>query len=452
MIKTTDMTVGKPIKLILQFALPLIITNLGQQLYMIVDAAIVGRGVGVKALAAVGSADWIIWLFLWTVCVLTQGFATFVSRYFGEKNFTELNRTIAMSTVLSVAFALVLTLAGVFTAKPLLLLLDTPQDIIDSAAIYLITMIAGTVVVTLYNLAAAILRALGDSKTPLVAMIIAAVLNIGLDLLFVVVLKLGVFGAAIASVISQLFSFFYCLVQIKNISCIFLPREMWQLDFTRIKELFFFGFPLALQYIVISLGGVILQSTINLQGSFFVAGYTAVNKLYGLLECSAISLGSAFSTYFAQNFGAGRNDRVLSGVRASFLLSVIAAAVVALLTMIFEKNLLQFFLDPSMEGGFEAMQTGKNYLVLMCINMPVLYLIYVYRHILQAVGNSLWSMLSGFAEFIIRVSMGKFLFLILGVNTLYYIEPAAWLGALVTVMIPYYILRKKYLGNANDNI
>ena len=180
--RTTDMTTGSPSKHIIKLAIPLILTNLGQQFYMIADGAIVGRGVGVKALAAVGAADWIYWMVLWTVLGFAQGTSIYVSRYFGDKDYNKLSRTIAMSAILGTVVGLVLTVVGVITAKPLLMLLDTPQDIIKSSVIYLTTLVSGTLVVAAYNISAAILRAFGDGKTPLIAMIIAAILNIGLDL------------------------------------------------------------------------------------------------------------------------------------------------------------------------------------------------------------------------------------------------------------------------------
>ena len=173
--RTKDMTVGNPFKLILTFAFPLILTNLGQQLYMIVDASIVGRGVGVKALAAVGATDWSYWVILWTITTMTQGFATFVSRYFGEKNFEKMNKAVSMSVLLSAIVAFVLTVAGLFLTRPVLELLKTPADIIDDSATYLYVMIGGSLAVAGYNMTASILRALGDGKTPMIAMIIAAV-------------------------------------------------------------------------------------------------------------------------------------------------------------------------------------------------------------------------------------------------------------------------------------
>lgn len=442
MSRTKDMTTGSPSKLILQFALPLVIANMGQQLYMIADASIVGRGVGVEALAAVGSADWIYWLILWSVIQLTQGFATFVSRYFGEQNYRDMNKTIAMSTVLTGVIGIVLTAAGIFAARPVLEMLDTPKNIIGGAEVYLITLISGTLAVSAYNMASSILRALGDGKSPLIAMLIAAVLNIGLDLLFVINFNWGIFGAAFASVLSQIVSFIYCLMQLKRTECVNLSESAWKIDFHLCGKLLRFGIPLALQYAVIALGGIILQSTINGQGSAFVAGYTSVNKLYGFLECTAISLGAAFTTFFAQNFGAGQKTRVKEGIRTGINLCILSSVVVTVIVLAFGKFMLQLFLDISQKEAITALGIGWHYLWMMAIFMPVLYIIYVYRSILQAAEISVWSMVSGFAEFAVRVVMGKVIIHLAGIDTLFFIEPVAWLAALLFVMVPYCIKRK----------
>ncbi len=442
MSRIKNMTAGSPSKLILQFALPLVITNMGQQFYMIVDAAIVGRGVGVKALASVGSADWIYWLILWTVIGLTQGFATFVSRFFGEKNYRDMNKTIAMSVVLSAAIGTVLTVVGILSARPVLEILDTPADVIEGAEVYLITMVSGTIAVSAYNMASSILRALGDGKSPLVAMLIAAILNIGLDLIFVINFSWGIFGAAFASVLSQVVSFIYCLIQLKRTDCISLSKSVWKIDFHMAGKLLKFSVPLALQYMVIALGGIILQSTINSQGSAFVAGYTAVNKLYGFLECTAISLGAAFTTFFAQNFGAGQKERVKEGIRTGIRLCLISSVIIAAIILFLGKSMLQLFLDVSQKDGLAALGIGWHYLWIMAVCMPVLYIIYVYRSVLQAAEISVWSMISGFGEFAVRVIMGKVIIHWTGVDTLFFIEPVAWVAALLFVMVPYYIKKE----------
>lgn len=443
--KATDMTVGNPAKHIITFAIPLILTNFGQQLYMIADAAIVGRGVGVKALAAVGSTDWCYWMILWTVSGLTQGFSTFVSRYFGEKKYKNMNKVIAMSALLCVAIGVILTTVGLFAARPLLMLLNTPRDILDDSTIYLMTMIAGTLIVTAYNMAGSILRAFGDGKTPLYAMVIAASLNIGLDCVFVFLFQWGIFGAAMASVLAQLISFLFCFLKIRRIEYVHIEGTMWVPDWKLVKELILFGIPIAIQNIIIAFGGILLQSSVNLQGSIFVAGYTATNKVYGLLECSATALGVACCTFFAQNYGAGKFDRLNQGMRITLKIVVAMALTVMSIVLISRRYLLQLFLNTSEAGGPEALETGIRYLTIMIVFLVILYLIHIFRNVLQAMENSFWSMVSGFAELICRVFMAKVAIHWIGSDALFISEPVAWTGALLCVMLPYFYYKRKIL-------
>jgi len=445
------MTAGSPTRLMLMFALPVIVTNLGQQFYQIADAAIVGRGVGVDALAAVGCTDWTYWLILWSVSVMTQGFATFVARYFGKKDYERMNKAITMSALLSLAIAIVFTVLGLVFAKPILVLLGTPSEILPDASTYLSTMIAGTLVVTGYNLTGAILRAFGDGKTPLIAMITAAVLNIALDLIFVLVFGWGIFGAAIASVISQAVAFVFCSVKIFRIDCVKLDREAWRFDGALSLKLFTFGVPLAVQYIVINIGGMVCQSTINLQGSDFIAGYTAVSKLYGLLENTAIALGAAFTTFASQNFGAGNYERLRGGVKKCLLLALCGAAVIMAIVLPLRRLLPQFFIDKTEAGAAAAIEVAATYLLYMVLFLPVLYIIYVYRGNFQSIGDAKWSMISGFAECGIRILMAKVIINFVGKNTLFFIEPFAWIAALVFVMVPYYICRPRILLQHQSN-
>lgn len=445
MSRVTNMTTGNPYKLILRFAFPVILTNLGQQLYQIVDAAIVGRGVGVDALAAVGCSDWTYWMVMWSVSVMVQGFATFVSRYFGMQDRARTNKAITASVYLSLLIAALFTLGGVLAAKPILLLLRTPADILPDAAVYLTTMISGIVIVAFYNLTSAILRAFGDSKSPLIAMIIAALMNVALDVLFVMVLHWGVFGAAFASVLSQCAAFLFCTVKIFKIEYVRLDKAAWGWDGKLAGEMAKFGIPLAIQYVIIHLGGMIVQSTINDQGSAFVAGYTSVNKLYGLLECSAISLGAAFTTYASQNFGAGNYRRVRRGVNVAMVLSVGAALVMMTMVLPLRQLLPQLFIDMSEPGAPQAIGVGVRYLTNMILSLPILYLVYVHRNNLQAIGIASWSLVSGIAEAASRVVMAKLCFPFTGVEILFYIEPVAWLLAWLFVLVPYYFYQHKRL-------
>lgn len=440
------MTVGSPTKHLLKFAFPLIVTNLGQQLYMIVDAAIVGRGVGVRALAAVGATDWIYWLILWTVTGVTQGFSTYISRYFGEKNYRSMNKSIAGSILLCAAMGVIFTTAGLVCARPLLVLLRTPEDILGDATLYLTTMIVGTAIVIAYNMAASILRALGDGRTPLIAMVIAALLNIGLDCLFVFAFGWGIFGAAMASVLSQLVAFAFCLLRICKIECVKIGTDAFRVGKKNLLGMLLFGLPVAAQYILISLGGIILQSSINTQGSAFIAGYTATNKVYGLLESSSLSLGLAVSTFLAQNYGAGLIDRVRKGLaRALVIVSLFAVGVTAI-ALPLRRSVLSLFIDSADTVGGDALDIAEHYMTIVLSCLIILYLLHIYRNALQAIGVSAWSMVSGALEFVARVVMSKVVINYIGSDALFISEPVAWLGALLGVMLPYFWYARKLLG------
>lgn len=444
--RTTDMTVGSSAKHILSFALPLIITNIGQQFYYIADAAIVGRGIGINALAAVGSTDWVTWLILWSMIGLCQGFSTFVSRAFGEKDYAAMNRAIAAAARLCLVIGLVVTVAGLLVAKPVLRLLETPEELFLGASAYLMIITAGTPVVAAYNMAAAILRAVGDSKTPLVAMVIAAVLNISLDTVFIFGFDWGIEGAAIASVLAQCVAFSYCFLRLGKTKCVTFDRDAFFHCGRLGRDMLIFGIPIACQYIIIGLSGIIVQSGVNLQGSAFIAGYTAPNKLYGLMECSAISLGLASSTFLAQNYGAGETLRVKKGVGVSAGIALLVSVGVAALVLILRRPLILLFLDASEAGTAEAMRVALYYLSIMAISLPALYMIHVYRNTLQAMEISVWSMVSGIVECALRALMAKLVIYYIGTDALFLAEPVAWVGGMLSVLLPYYVwYRKKRL-------
>lgn len=445
MSKTVDMTVGSPTKHILKFALPLIITNLGQQLYMVADGAIVGRGVGVKALAAVGSTDWINLMFIWIAIGFTQAFSSFISRYYGEKNYDRMNKTIAMSTLLCIVIGIILTVSGILTAKPLLELLDTPGDIKKGAVTYLMIMTGGSLIVTAYNMAASVLRAFGNGRAPLIAMLISAVLNVGLDCLFVFVFGWGIVGAAVASLIAQLFSFLYCLLVIRRIKIIKPDKEAWRIDLKLIKELLLFGIPIVMQFIAIAAGGIILQSSVNYEGSIFVGAYTATNKVYALLESTAISIGLACSTYLAQNYGASKIKRFKKGVVTGEMIVFALALAVMAVTYILREPIMRLFVDVNEEGGLEALGISIHFLNILIVCLTILYSIHIFRNALVAMGVSLWPMISGISECVCRVVMGKVVVNSMGSDALFYAEPLSWIAALVFVLFPYFYYRRKLL-------
>ena len=445
MTDTRDMTEGKILRQVIPLAVPLLLANMGQQLYMIVDGSIVGRGIGAKALASVGASDWCYWLILWSSLSLTHGFSTFVSRFFGRHDYSKMNRVITNGAVLTFVIGGLLTVVGLLVSRPLLELLHTPGDIIDDAVIYIRTMLSGTLIVAAYNFTAAILRALGNGKAPLIAMGIAALVNIGLDLLFVLVFQWGIFGAAIASVLAQFLSFLYCLHRIRRIEIIRITREDWKMDWPLSFRMLAFSIPIAVSFIIVAVSGIILQSTVNKLGSIYVAGFTAPNKLYGILEATSLALGQAFATFLSQNYGAGKFDRVKEGTRKGVLLALLMALAVTALIVPFIRPLLSCFIDASEKDAAAIMAVAWKYMFIMTVSIVLVYPIHIYRGALQSVGNSIWPMISGFAESLARALMGTAAVVLVSTEAIFYAEPVSWLFALLFVIVPYYLVRRKVL-------
>lgn len=436
--RITDMTKGRPAKLIFCFAVPLILSNLGQQFYMIVDTIIVGQGVGVGALASLGATDWIYWMILWTVSSLAQGFSILVTQKFGAGDAVGLRKAVAVSVKLCVGFGIGLTAVGAAIAYPMLRVLGTPEDIFQNAFAYLVTMCSGTVIVMAYNLASAFLRSFGDGKTPLIATAIAACLNIGLDLLFVMVFRWGVVGAAVATLIAQFVAFLYCFRILRQIEMLRMEKKDWKWDRGVAGRLCRLGFPLAVQHIVITIGGMVLQSVINSNGFVFVAGFTATNKLYGLLECSAISFGYATMTYMAQNYGAGLLKRLKPGMRRAIILSVSVSVVISAAMVVFGRPALGLFISASDAHAGEVLDIAYQYLLIMSGTLFILYLLHTYRCALQGLGNTIAPMLSGCMEFVMRIGIALTLPRFLGSSGLFFAEPGAWAGAAAVLAALYY--------------
>ena len=438
MSRMKNMTEGSPAKLILSFSLPLMAANLGQQLYMLVDTMIVGKGVGVEALASVGATDWSYWLALWVIQAMTQGFAISISQHFGEGNQSRIKKTVAMSIWLCLGIGVVLTVSGLVFAQFLLRILQTPDPIFQGALSYLMILYAGILVVMAYNMAAAILRSLGDGKTPLIAIVIAAITNILLDLLFVLVFRWGVAGAAFATVLAQLLAFIYCLLVMRKIDLLKMERKDWKPESSIIKRQCGLGIPLALQHVLIAIGGMILQSSINRHGFVFIAGFTATNKIYGLLESSAISLGYAVTTYTAQNYGAGRYDRIRNGLKSSVLIAAAMSVCVSAAMIAGGRAVLGLFIDSTSSSAAEVLEISYHYLFIMSCLLSSLYLLYAFRNTLQGLGNTVAPFLSGVMEFFARVSVAVYFSRLWGTEAIFFAEPCAWAAAtlvLVTVCV-----------------
>lgn len=365
----TDMTKGKPMKLLFLFSLPLMFGNVFQQLYTVVDTMIVGQTLGVSALAALGAAESLGWMSLGSIQGLTQGFSIRMAQQFGAKDEDGLH------------------------------------------------------------------QAVGHSKTPLIATAIAAASNIVLDLLFVCVFGWGIAGAAEATLIAQFISVVYCFFTIRKLTLLHPRRKDLRLEVELSGKLMLLGLPMAFQNFIIAIGSMIVQRLINSFGVIFIAGFTATNKLYGVLEIAATSYGFAMVTYTGQNLGANQPKRIREGLKAGVIIALITSTVLGAILILLGKPLLSLFISGTEEEISQTLAIAYHYLSIMSVCLPILYVLYVLRSTLQGLGDTVSPMLSGVAEFAMRTGCVLLLPLWLGAEGIFYAEVLAWTGADL-VLIP----------------
>lgn len=437
------MTEGSPIRLIVTFALPLMLGNMFQQLYSVVDSMVIGKTLGVSSLAALGASSWPNWIIIGMVQGLSQGISILLARCFGKGDDKELRKAFGNSIVLSGVFAAVLMVLANLLVIPVLHLLDTPQELIAPALSYLRVAFSGIIIITAYNLLAASLRALGDSRTPLYAMIGASLVNVVLDLLFVRVFSWGIAGAAWATVAAQTFSMLVCLPAVLRINQLKTARSDFEPDRRLIRRMLILSTPMVLQNFLIAGGGMIVQSVANTFSITFIAGFTAGAKLHGVLEIATSSFGFAITTYVAQNMGAGRFDRIHSGVRSAIWAAIATACVIAAVMLLLGRTIISGFVSGTPEETAATIDVAYRYLAIMCYCLPVLYLLYVFRSSTQGLGNTFLPMVSAVAELIMRTGSALILADLIGETGLFIAEVAAWFGADFVLIASYlYTVRK----------
>lgn len=440
---TKSMTAGRPGPLIFFFALPLMIGNLFQQFYIVTDTMIVGQVLGVNALAALGAVDWQIWMVLGTIQGLTQGFSIWMSQEFGAQQHSRLRNVIANSIILSAISALVIIIVGQILVMPSLYALNTPKAVLSNAEKYMRTIIWGVPVTMAYNLLASILRSLGDSKTPLFAMIFASFVNIFLDLLFVAFWGMGVVGAAAATIIAQFCAAVFCLIKIGRIDILKLKKADWDIRYSSCSRLLGLGFPMAFQNMVISIGGMIVQHVINGFGVIFLAAFTATNKLYSLLDIAAVSYGYAITTYTGQNLGAGKIQRIRQGYRTGLLIALVTSCIIMTLIILGGRSILSLFISGDPQTIAETLDIAYHYLFIMSMGLPVLYYLHVTRSCVQGMGNTILPMMSGVSEFVMRTGTALLLPIFMGREGIFYAEVLAWAGADVVLFFSYRYCNRK---------
>lgn len=434
-----DMTRGNPFGLLLGFAFSLMIGNVFQQLYTFVDAMIVGKYLGVTALAALGATEWLVFVMFGCVQGITQGFSISIAKQFGSHDEEELKKDMGGSILLCLVLGSLFTVIGLALCKPVLRLLHTPQDMIGMAQIYLQTLYGGVCISFCYNILAAFLRALGDSRTPLVAVSIASVCNIALDFLFVVILHMGVFGAASATLLSQLVSAGYCLWAVRTGGFLMPDRADFVVKPDRVRRLLGLGLPMGLQNVITGFGGVAVQSVINGFGTIFVAGFTAANKLYGLLETAAVSYSYAVVSYTGQNAGAGDYGRVKKGFGAACVLGVVTSGAMSIVMLTIGELILRCFLSGEEKILVQTLAIGCSFLKILAAFFWLLYLLHIVRACVQGMGNTVLPMCSSFLQLAMRVGCAFFLTERIGQTGVFWGEICAWF--LADVFLCFCLLR-----------
>lgn len=447
---TRDLTSGSPLRLILAFAAPLALGSLFQQFYNLADTIIVGRFLGVGALAAVGSTGSLNYLVLGFVMGLCNGFAIPMAQAFGAKDAEGLRRSVAGAIWLCVGCGALLTVLTVAYTRPILLLMQTPPDILDDAAAYIGTMFAGIPAIFLYNMVSALMRALGDSKTPLYFLLLSSFLNIGLDLWLILGLDAGVFGAAAATVASQLISGLLSLAVLLRRFRLCVPQKgEWGLQPARAGELCRIGVPMGLQCSITAVGSLLLQGAVNGLGSTAVASVTAAIKASMLLSVPLESIGTAMATYAGQNLGALRLDRVRQGVRCAMGMGAVYSAAAFVIFQFAGRWVLLLFMD----AGETAVLEGAE-MVLFWNRACYLLLstLIVFRYTLQGLGCSALAMMAGVAEMAARTLVAFALVPRFGLTGAALSNPAAWAAACLYLAPAYLFMLPRLQNRVNTEI
>lgn len=436
----TDMTVGKPMKMILDFTVPVFIGGVFQQFYNMMDAVIVGKFVGTKALAAVGATGTIMFLILGFLMGLTAGFTVLTAQKFGAGRMDEVRQTVGNAAILSGIVSVIMTAASMLFMKKILMIMNTPEDIFTDAYGYIMIICGGIFAQVLYNILASILRALGNSRTPLYFLIFSALLNVVLDLVFIMVFHMGVSGAAWATVISQGVSGVLCLVYIvKFVPELHLEKDDWRLRKGITMNQLSIGFPMGIQYSITAIGTMMVQTSLNLLGSYAVAAYTAGTKIENIFSQAFVAIGTTMATYNAQNIGAGRLDRVKEGFRASHILGVTYAVVTGLILAFLGKNFAYLFIS---DNAAEVIPMVDRYLKCVAAFFVPLHLVNDLRNGIQGMGYGILPMLAGVAELTGRGITA----LIAGHQKSYFMaclaSPMAWIVASALLVFTYFFVMK----------
>lgn len=422
-----DMTVGSPLRAIIQFAIPLILGYILQQMYLIIDAAIVGRWIGVGALAAVGASSSIMFLIMGFCNGSCAGFAIPVAQAFGAKDYPKMRTYVSNSIRIAVVFAVVITFLSCIFCGKILHLVNTPKEVFDDAYIFLMLQFAAIPFTIAYNLLSGQIRALGNSKQPFYFLITASVINIILDAILILGMGLGVEGAGIATWLSQGISVLLCIRFIQKKMQILIPKgEEKKFDNKKVSILLNNGVPMGLQFSITAIGLIMLQSANNALGTVYVAAFTASMRIKYLFTCVFENIGVAMATYCGQNLGARKLERIGQGVRAAIQMMVVYFVITFLLIYPFADEMMMLFVD---KGEAEVVTYAAQFMRIANYFYPCLGLLTILRYSIQGLGYSNLSMLSGVMEMIARCGVSLWLVPALAWTGVCFGDPVAWVMA-----------------------
>lgn len=422
-----DMTVGSPTRDILKFAVPLICGYVLQQMYLIIDAAMVGRFVSVNALAAVGASTSIMFLIMGFCNGACAGFAIPVAQAFGAKDLPLMRQYVGNALRLSAVIALLITVATCLLCTPILRMVNTPDEIFGDAYIFLILQFAAIPFTFSYNLLSCFMRALGNSKQPFYFLIFSSIVNILLDFLFIIIMRLGVEGVGVATMLSQAVSAWLCYKYIRKKMQMLIPNgEECRYDKVKAITLLNNGVPMGLQFSITAIGSIMLQSANNALGTVYVAAFTASMRVKYLFTCVFENIGVAMATYCGQNIGAHRLDRITLGIRSAIKIMLVYFLLTMLVIMPFSEEMMMMFVDA---GEKAIIDNASLFMRIACCFYPVLGLLVILRYSIQGLGFSNLSMLSGVMEMMARCGVSLWLVPALGFLGVCYGDPVAWVAA-----------------------
>ena len=436
-----DLTKGEPLKLIIIFSIPLLIGNIFQQLYNIADLVIVGRLLGVEAFASVGAVAPLFFLIMFIIVGLTNGFAVVTGQKFGAKDTAAVKKSVVISTVLSLFVTLFFTLICSIIMHPVLRLLNVPENIYKDAYWYIEIIVLGLITATFYNLLASIIRALGDSKTPLYFLIIASVANIILALCFIELFNMGVAGSAVAVVLSQGVSVLLCLFYVKKkFPILHLKKQDWLIKFDKefynsTFEHLKIGIPMAAQFSIIGIGVIVIQSVCNTFGSDVIAAITAALRIEQIATLPMVSFGVALASFVAQNFGAKKFRRIRTGVIHTSILSIVLSILMAIVMRFWGADIIKEFIGSATP---KIIDIAHQYLMISTFFYIFLSQIFIYRNALQGMGEAIFPLMASIAELLMRAFAAIYLAIKFGYIGIFYSGPIAWISACIVLSFGYF--------------